>query len=474
MTSVATFTIENFPFDNLRISSKADSIKSDFGDVHQPTKLLVDDQLVNYRIEWPPMVSDSATYYIPKGNNSQDPRLYLHPRLHPQWENGHATSPSGLKIEAFEKKFLEAVNRECEKLNETDRGWIMGSDFKKNKASERSFIEPMANFPTYQDSHPKAGDSNEDKSKTLHMSIWTADVEKRALNDKNKKKLPTKPSADGSPAKATAGQNELIIPGTNIIIYTAIYDTTLKSRARGEKITKYEECKRFIYSSSGEENASPTNAELLVKLVTLAPSVCWKPADNKKGKFSWKISDMTVMKFAPRSYSKALSAEQLDQIALETKRAMEEYGLHEETDEGENTQQQTVVVTLGNDCNELAQFNLNQQQECLTALGGLEDTQKELLAQREECVDDKALQSVNQQIKMITNRLKRKRQELEDLRVEHAELNVAAETQPDAKQQEEEGGAMNEDVRDEHIEEVDDTPVRPHKKHKGHKAQKVH
>ena len=441
-----TFTIQDFPFDALRITPKKDCIKSaDFGVVHQPVKVEVEGELVDFRLKWPLLLSDAASYYIPAGNSGQEPRLYLHPLVHPKWETTkidadgvttHTTSPTGLALEEFEAKFLEALNRECAKLSDSDRMWIMGANFQRSKKTDDTFVENFIKHPNYPKKHPKADTPNEDKSKTFAMSLWTQDVTKRAQTDKNKKKFPSKTTADDdnnpdSPTKTPTGAAELMIPGTNTVIYTSIYDMSKSKKRRasatgevesGQKLTKYQDVKKFFYSASGEENASSTNSELLSEFTTLGPSICWKPAANVIATIGWKTSEMIVMSHKPRSYTNAISPEKTEELKKRTALAYEEYGIKADDDEEDDMNIDGGAMT--NDANDmqfnspLEKLNYESQQSCEKDLTDMDKTSRRLNDEKLLTKDPTSLRLIATQLTMLEKRRVKKEEELTSLQEE--------------------------------------------------------
>src|SRR5277367_5788991 len=244
------YTIDNFPFELLRVGNKEkNSKKSDFGSIHQFSKIETSkNNLEDYEIVLPLLSSNLISYYIdPHGNNVMNPSFYVHLVLHPNWSEidpktnflSKKESGSGRRLEIFWDKYIAAWNRECLKLDDNDRCWMMGIQY-ENVNDKTVFISSICKHPKYPKKHINEGRLNYDKSKTLSIALWTQDVTKRDPNADKKKKYnnfnPSKSfyplqqntqnssSNDISTSMLAPTNDDFGVPGTNSVIYTKLYN----------------------------------------------------------------------------------------------------------------------------------------------------------------------------------------------------------------------------------------------------------
>lgn len=431
-TKRVIFTIDNFPFDKLRVGNKKEnSKKSDFSSVHQFSKIETSPGVLeDYGIDNPATTSDAVSYYLPKGAENK-PSLYLHPILHPHWATKTSTgerqtTPTGLKIEAFWEKFNEAWTRECLLLSEGDRIFMMGMPFAK--VNENTiFLAPVAKHPNHSDKHPLLpGQPDEDKPKTIHMAVWTQDVTTRAVTD-NKKKF-ANPNTT-----ANSGSSDFMIPDTNVAVLASIYDTRSQKKgntnkrdhnatnaaASGEKITKWEDFKQFTYNAEGHPNANSTNGTLLAKTTILGPSANWNLKNPGPATLMIKVCQLSVMHYSERNYAKGLSTDRLQQLEKEKQEAMAELGIvssdDEEEEQVQQQQQQEEEVEFEN---EFQRVNYLAQKECSSQITVMQDLYRSLLDKKVNEKNEKALQTINQQIKIYEGKIQKKQDELDELQQE--------------------------------------------------------
>src|ERR1700761_2233072 len=363
-----TFTIENFPFDKLRVGNKKErSKKSDFNTVHQYTHVeLTDNVFSEYQIDMPVMQSKSITYWIDaKGNNLRNPSFYVHPILHPLWstlnEKGEVskkTSTTGLAIEAFWEKWREAVKRECLKLSEDDRIWMMGPNY-ENVTKDTIFIEPIALHPKYPEKHAKAGRRDTDKSKGILMSLWKMNPSKKTTESKKKySKLASTMSQQLQQQKPQENDGLIMVPDTDIGIISSIYDcikkkNNSKNDDRGEKAKTYYEIYKFIYNSEGHPNATSSNGDMRIKVSVLGPSINWA-INNTPGTAMHTINDMKITRFASSKNSQSISAEKIQEIDKEDEKADSEYGvLVNENDNDDDSNDKDYNNSINNNQSEI-------------------------------------------------------------------------------------------------------------------------
>ncbi len=168
-----SFSIYDFPYDRLRVGTIKEKTAriSDYKDAHQFTFVEEDGVLRQYTIDfYNPMHSSSISYYIDKdGNNIMNPGLYFNPDVHHQWsklnDQGEPTrTKEGDAIENHLAKFKAAIERECRKLSDTERGQICGPKFMK-LTEHTELIADIATHPLYAKNHPtKPGLPDETKS----------------------------------------------------------------------------------------------------------------------------------------------------------------------------------------------------------------------------------------------------------------------------------------------------------------------
>lgn len=392
MTSKArlSFTLDNFPFDRLRVGTMANRTakKSDYGTVHQQTFVEENGENMNYEIEIPEFHSSSISYWLDKdGKNLLNPDFYLNPELHHEYskldEKGDPKkSPNGLAYETFELKFKAALGREIRKLSDTERGQIMGASFMQ-LGKDTQLIFDIATHPKNDKELP-----DKTKSKTIPMALWTQDETKRNLNNtqNNKRKYAhLKPSSsmlnnttttstttiNDNKGSAQAGKklklpngsivtrianeqkqqqeqqqqqqqgDDLIrVPDTNTVIYTPCYDMTTntmqsgrytKKQISGEeplpKCTKYEEIKPFVASSLGHFNGSGVRSDLLVMTKVLGPSLLWKPSDGGiPAKIRFTISEIVFVECSSTRNKRGLNVERMRAIQSRREELEKTYG----------------------------------------------------------------------------------------------------------------------------------------------------
>lgn len=452
MAKRTTYNVDNFPFDLLRVggAGKKDAERSEFNTTTQKTKIEVSSgHLEDYCIEFEELSSTAISYYIdPKGNNMMNPSFYLHPILHPAWsslnekgEVSHKTSPTGVRIEEFWDKFTAAFNRECLKIPEDDRFWMIGDgELALNPTEKSVFLEPIAKHPEYPKTHPKVGRRDLDKPKTLDMALWSMDVTKRSVDTDKKRKYSNIKSSYSGPSFTAAKpaaieekrNDDLLVPDTNAIIFTCIYDLTSVNKKKvgliksGEQVKDYGVIKKFIYNANAHPNASDKNSDLMVKTTILGPSINWD-INGKPGSAKLKVKEIKITYHKPRDLNRAITIDEIVTQAEETRRKRIEFGLADSSDDDDDNEN-------GNHKNQVEEkeplfktdfekVNYYESRDCEKALKVLNDRYEALEAQ----IQDKNLaplkmRAVEKEMSIILERHKKKQQELLDLQNELEEM----------------------------------------------------
>lgn len=318
------YTIENFPHEKLRIGANDEKgyITNNFGSAHQMMWVEIEPGIYKeFDLERPPMPSNSFNYWYEGESHAKNPQFYLHLTLHPKWgdkdpktgEIMKTTSATGLKVEAFLNNFKNAIERELKKMDTEDLEVIMGYD----RAHDAKWIEPIAQHPKHEKGHKRAGLPNTDKSISWKTTLWTQDRTRKA----------EKPGKNQKPKKENSGI--IKVPDTNIDIFTKFYDTSVKGGSK-EPAADYQDIKKLMYKPDPHPNTAPTISDMLSSGKLLTPSLLWEPKKNTIGKVLFKISEHVTMICNPRSYSKELSDERVDEIENAKARAMEEFGMVQE------------------------------------------------------------------------------------------------------------------------------------------------
>lgn len=444
-----TYTIDKFPFHLLRVggAGKVNAKRSDFGTCHQMTKIESSPgNLEEYAIELPEMSSAAISYYIDAhGKNLMCPSLYLHPVLHPQWatldEKGsvsHKTSETGLLIEEFWNKYIAAINRECLKIPEDDRIWMMGEGPISEACNEKTvFVEPVAQHPKFPEGHPRAGRRDIDKPKTIDMAMWTQDKTKRGPEVDKKRKFSNVASSLNKNKNNTVKKeddDEFIIPDTNALIFTSFYDLTPANKRKvgaakaGEKIRDYENgLKKFIYNGSGHPNASDKNSDIMARITILGPSLNWE-INGKPGSIKAKANEVSFTYHKFRDLNRSIPVAAINTFAEETRRKRLEFGLPEESDDEEGEGESKKEVNQEEEKHpqfrsEFEKVNYEEQRDCQRQLKVLASRHEALLDQRtDDSLSSMKLRAVEKEITLVEERQKKKSQELADLQQELDEM----------------------------------------------------
>lgn len=332
------YTIENFPFDLLRVGANDEKgyITNKFGSAHQMIYVEIEPGIYKeFEIERPPMPSNSFNYWYEGESNAKKPNFYLHMILHPKWgdrdksgEVSKTTGATGLKVAAFLDNFENALKRELRKMKDDDLEVMMGYD----RAHDNKWIEPIAQHPKHEKGHKRANLPNTDKSPSWKTALWIQDRTKKAENaGKNQK--------NQKPKKGNSGVIQ--VPDTNIDIFTKFYDTSVNKNNK-EPAGDYQDIKKLIYKPDAHPNSAPTICDMLSSGKLLTPSILWKPGDNAIGKVQFKILEHVTMVCNPRSYSRELSDEKATEIENAKARAMEEFGMVQEEPKEENEKKRPV------------------------------------------------------------------------------------------------------------------------------------
>lgn len=456
-----TYTPKNFPFDLLRVggAGKKNAKRSEFGTAHQETFIETSPgNLQEYIIQFEELLSNAMSYWLnPNGKAMKDPSVYLHLTVHPKWstlneagEISHTTSPTGVEIEEFWAKFTVAFNRECHKIPEDDRVWLMGDGPMAETPDEKTtFLAPVLNHPKFGEGHPKVGRRDLDKPKTMSMALWVQNITKRGEVDKKKKYSNLKSS---SSVNATEVKNDdLMIPDTDIVIFTGIYDLTTANKRKigvakaGDQIKDYEQIKKFIYNANGHPNASPNNSDMIVKTSVLGPSVNWD-INGKPGELKMKAKEIKVTSHKEKKFNRAIPVSEITAMEAETKRKRAEFGLSDESDDEDGTQKQDQEEVKEKEPlfkSEFERVNYGEQRDCEKQLKVLEDRYDVLDKQRNDPNTTELKQrAIEKEITIISQKVEKKRQDLADLQNELEEMQVEEDND------EEDGGEYDDDDDD--------------------------
>lgn len=335
-------TMENFPFDSLRLADKGRV--SDYETVQQNTFIEKDGRLMDYDIEFPSMQSSSISYYVdPKKNDPTEPKFYVYFTLHPHWTDpkpdgkvSKEESESGKLVEEFFKKFRVALIAAAKRLPQEALESIMGVD--RSQDLEKAFADaiPHEKFPK---GHPKQNQQNLDKSRQLQAALWSQDQTKKKVDGNNKRK---------------DSEDLLLVPQTTHAIYTSIYDAVPIKKKKGSKkrrnnnkgkeeelevnrgkIVKYDDMKKFVFSSSAcaAHNTAKSRATLISDTRLMAPVINWNPSKNTAGEQKWKLAMMKIFYCNAKAHSRDLDDSQVAQLMESRKRAMADFRLPEDDDD---------------------------------------------------------------------------------------------------------------------------------------------
>jgi hypothetical protein len=329
MSDKPCYTIDNFPFDLLRVGGNDEKgyKPNDFGSAHQLTFVEVEPGIYKeYNIRRPPMLAPSITYWVNKKGDPKKPNLYHHLPLYPKWgeknskgEVSRTTNKTGDKMMEFTVKFKNAIIRELKKLPDNDRRTIMGYKV----ANSTEWIDDIAQHPLYEEGHKYANQPNTDKSPSIATAIWLQDTSK---NEKDDKKSGGK--------KKKSNSDVLKIPDTQTIIFAKFFwsPNPIPTEEEKEPLMEYSKIKRFIYNSENHPNASHVIADTVSSGQFLTPCILWKPKEGHIGKVQFKQSEIVFTVCNPRSYSRALTDERIQEINDERASALEEFGIVQQVD----------------------------------------------------------------------------------------------------------------------------------------------
>jgi hypothetical protein len=370
----------------------------------------------------------------------RNPSFYVHPILHPLWSNLNSkgevskqTSTIGSAIEAFWEKWVLAVNRECLKLSEDDRVWMMGTNYEK-VTKDTVFVESIPQHPKYPKKHAKEGRRDPDKSKGILMSLWKMNPSKKATEPKKKysklqSTMSTQSQQQQSQQKPQENDGLTMVPDTDIAIITSIYDCIKKKNNSKnddlEKAKNYYEIFKFIYNSEGHPNATSVNGDMRITVSVLGPSINWA-INNTPGIAMHTINDMKITRFASNTNSHTISLEKIQEIHRQDEKADSEYGIlvNEDVNDDSNDKDDQSQITFDT---ELERVNYQDQYECKQQILNLEQTVDRLTNQKETelksgNVNGNTIQFIDHQIMSLNGKKKRKEKEQTDLQQELADI----------------------------------------------------
>lgn len=342
------FTIDNFPFDDLRLVEKCRT--SDYTTVLQNTVIEKDGRQCEYEISFPAMQSSSITYYVDPGKASnkdawKDPKFYVYFTLHPHWsdpdEKGEVTkeeSATGKNIEEFFRKFKIALISAAKRLKEDILPGIMGPE--RCLDLDKAFADPIPHekFPK---GHPKQRQPDLSKSRQLQAALWTQDL--------------TKKKEDNNSKKRKQSNDQLLVPETTHIIYTSIFDAVpVKVNKKGqkskhakevikkEKITKYADMKKFVYASNADAavNSSSNRSTLISETRMKSPTINWDPVKGTPGEVKWKLAEMKIIYCNSKTTSRELDENAITHLKESRQKAMAEFRLPQEDESSSSSSEE--------------------------------------------------------------------------------------------------------------------------------------
>ncbi len=328
-----TFTHETFPIDRMRLGSLAKGFFTNptYKTTHLCTFVVAADgdegTLLDYILDAPPAKGGSLIYYL-ADDSPNKPTLYVSQELHPTFskldEQGcvsRATTAKSRAVEQFWRRWHARVLELLKERAATKEGLnflikVMGTEVLENL--DTCLALPFTK-QKYGDKHQRAGQINEDASVQLKYKIWSQEV--------GRMREETRQKHDQDVAD---GKKILMVPGTDIVIYTAFYEMIKGVRESKEPITDYAQLKRYVYCKTPNANASRQRGDMFSKVSISAPSLVFNPAKNHKGTVSCQLVKQGIMGFNVYTRNGAMNDAQYAQQQQEAADAMDEAGFVQE------------------------------------------------------------------------------------------------------------------------------------------------
>ncbi len=301
---------------------------------------------------YPRQNSGSIAYYMKEGNPK--PSFYMHHEVQSDWWRKDAQgnvlrqrNAAGDAVEKFWNAFYDRMIELLEQVPMKDRILAMGAKVAK-KALREAISHPLR-WQKYPDDHENAGDEDHDKSQQLKLNLWTKDLSRPGKGANSKKwqqkrdALQQQQQQQQQPDQEdTEGASEIVIPGTEIMLLTNVYDLTSdKANPNGEKAKNYNQVKRFMSSKSPHPNTNPRYSRMTTMVQLLAPTLTFKRADDADGELKIKPRDLYVLTCSSSNYSTTLQSDVLADLKRERDEERQAQGITDEDDnddEGNATQ----------------------------------------------------------------------------------------------------------------------------------------
>ena len=249
------YDYRKFPFDKLSIVTEGEGLirNKEFKSVSMSTRVDGGD----YGISFEHAFKAGPIIYLVFKDDPNKPTLRLRFTLNPRWEDKgpdgrslRKESENGKNVREFWVKYRERLIELLKALPKDTLIELIGA---KRAANIEESLNDVVSFP---DVEGKEGVPDEEKSMQFKCMVWTG-------NYKTMKKPPPR-------------EELLMIPGTDIVIYTNIRkvfgDGSLDD---GKRIVEYEKLKRFFYCKDVNPNATKRYFALTAEPVLNAPSLSY-------------------------------------------------------------------------------------------------------------------------------------------------------------------------------------------------------
>lgn len=339
-----TFTHKTFPLARMRLGRLGKGFFSNptYKTTHLCTYVVPPDGdetvLLDYNLDCPASKGGSIVYFL--AEDSPKPTLYASQEIHPLWSqpdaNGrasHRTTTNSQEVEDFWRRWhARAIELLKERAATKDgAAFIVRLMGAKYAAMLDSCLALPFSQPNYGDKHRLAGQPNPDASIQIKTKVWTQEVSK--MSDETRAK---------HEQDVRDGKKILMIPGTDIVIYTPFYESIRGVRESREPITDYRLLKRYVYCKTPNENAMRNRGDMFSKFLLGAPSLVFNPAKNYEGTVSHQLAKCNITGFNTQTRNGAMSEQEYSAQQAESEDAMRECGFVQET----------PVLTQGNNTND--------------------------------------------------------------------------------------------------------------------------
>lgn len=347
------YDCDKFPFERLRLGTleKGRIVGKEW--THWYTYLVNEadpTRLEDYGVKFPRQTGGAITYYLSKEGK---PSLYLRQDVHSDWSKpgpdgkvSRQKSIYGTQVETFWNRWYDRLIELLEAVPMAERIKAMGA--KVAKKPLRDAIDHPLHWQTYPDDHARGGEENEEKSQQIKLTVWSKDLS-RVDNDGEsggggnaKKWQQKKQQLDlarsqvkenaGAAVEDTEGASEIIVPGTDLMLLTNLYDLT-SDDATGDLATRYEQWRRFIACRVPHPNASPRYCRLTTKAEVIAPLLTFKRSDDGDGEIKIKPKNLYVLTCSTGSYNTTLQSDKLAELKREREEERLAQGITDENDE---------------------------------------------------------------------------------------------------------------------------------------------